>query len=53
MAFLTLGLIQLFHAFNSKFIHKSIFRAQTFENKWFNGAILISALVMAAVEIPF
>ena len=53
MAFLTLGLIQLFHAFNSKFIHKSIFRAQTFENKWFNGAILISALIMAAVEIPF
>ena len=53
MAFLTLGLIQLFHAFNSKFIHKSIFRVQTFENKWFNGAILISALVMAAVEIPF
>ena len=53
MAFLTLGLIQLFHAFNSKFIHKSIFRGQTFENKWFNGAILISALVMAAVEIPF
>lgn len=53
MAFLTLGLIQLFHAFNSKFIHKSIFRGQTFENKWFNGAIIISALVMAAVEIPF
>ncbi len=53
MAFLTLGLIQLFHGFNSKFIHKSIFRAQTFENKWFNGAILISALIMAAVEIPF
>lgn len=53
MAFLTLELIQLFHAFNSKFIHKSIFRARTFENKWFNGAIIISALVMAAVEIPF
>ena len=53
MAFLTLGLIQLFHAINSKFIHTSIFRGQTFENKWFNGAILISALVMAAVEIPF
>lgn len=53
MAFLTLGLIQLFHAINSKFIHKSIFRKQTFRNKWFNRAIIISALIMAAVELPF
>ena len=53
MAFLTLGLIQLFHAFNSKYIHQSIFSKQTFANKWFNWAILISAVVMAAVELPF
>ena len=53
MAFLTLGLIQLFHAFNSKYIHQSIFRKETFANKWFNWAILISALVMACVELPF
>ncbi|BDR60145.1 calcium-translocating P-type ATPase, PMCA-type [Lactobacillus xylocopicola] len=53
MAFLTLGLIQLFHAFNSKYIHQSIFSKQTFTNKWFNWAIVISALVMAAVELPF
>uniref|UniRef100_UPI002FDB7CD8 cation-translocating P-type ATPase n=1 Tax=Lactobacillus acetotolerans TaxID=1600 RepID=UPI002FDB7CD8 len=53
MAFLTLGLIQLFHAFNSKYIHQSIFRKETFVNKWFNWAILISALVMACVELPF
>ena len=53
MAFLTLGLIQLFHAINSKFIHQSIFRKHTFANKWFNGAIIISALIMAAVELPF
>ncbi|MDF7683296.1 calcium-translocating P-type ATPase, PMCA-type [Lactobacillus sp. ESL0679] len=53
MAFLTLGLIQLFHAFNSKYIHRSIFTKQTFANKWFNWAILISAVVMAAVELPF
>ena len=53
MAFLTLGLIQLFHAINSKFIHKSIFRKQTLENKWFNRAIIVSALIMAAVELPF
>lgn len=53
MAFLTLGLIQLFHAFNSKYIHQSIFTLHTFENKWFNWAILISGIIMAAVELPF
>lgn len=53
MAFLTLGLIQLFHAFNSKYIHQSIFSKHTFSNKWFNWAIVISAVVMAAVELPF
>lgn len=53
MAFLTLGLIQLFHAINSKYLHQSIFRRHTFSNKWFNGAIIISALVMSAVELPF
>lgn len=53
MAFLTLGLIQLFHAFNSKHIHQSIFNKETWANKWFNGAIVIAAAVMAAVELPF
>ena len=53
MAFLTLGLIQLFHAINSKHVHQSIFSAGTFANKWFNGAIIIAALIMAAVELPF
>lgn len=53
MAFLTLGLIQLFHAVNSKYIHQSIFNVNVFANKWFNWAILISAVVMAAVELPF
>lgn len=53
MAFLTLGLIQLFHAFNSKYIHQSIFSKHTFSNKWFNWAIVISTVVMAAVELPF
>ncbi|NRO90359.1 Calcium-transporting ATPase 1 [Lactobacillus helveticus] len=53
MAFLTLSLIQLFHAINSKYLHQSIFRKHTFSNKWFNGAIIISALVMSAVELPF
>ncbi len=53
MACLTLGLIQLFHAINSKYIHQSIFRPHTFSNKWFNGAIIIAAIIMAAVELPF
>lgn len=52
MAFLTLGLIQLFHAFNSKFIKKSIFCKDTLKNKWFNLAIIVSAIIMSAVEIP-
>ena len=53
MAFLSLGLIQLFHAFNSKSIHASLFSDNAFRNRWFNWAILISAAVMAAVELPF
>ena len=52
MAFLTLGLIQLFHAFNSKFITKSIFCKDTLNNKWLNLAIIVSAIIMSAVEIP-
>ncbi|MCT7863692.1 MAG: cation-translocating P-type ATPase [Lactobacillus iners] len=52
MAFLTLGLIQLFHAFNSKFITKSIFCKDTLKNKWYNLAIIVSAIIMSAVEIP-
>lgn len=52
MSFLTLGLIQLFHAFNSKFITKSIFCKDTLKNKWFNLAIIVSAIIMSAVEIP-
>ncbi|MGQ5708900.1 calcium-translocating P-type ATPase, PMCA-type [Lactobacillus sp. PSON] len=53
MAFLTLGLIQLFHAINSKYVHQSIFNKHTFSNKWFNWAIIIAAIIMASVELPF
>lgn len=53
MAFLTLGLIQLFHAFNSKFIHGTILTSNTWKNKWFNWALAISALIMCCVELPF
>lgn len=46
MAYATLGLIQLFHAFNSKTIHQSVFRVGLFKNKFFNWALLGSALLL-------
>lgn len=53
MAFATLGLIQLFHAFNSKSIHGSIFQATTWKNKFFNWAILIAfALLAITIVVP-
>lgn len=52
MAFATLGLIQLFHAFNSKSIHESLFTVGLFRNKFFNWAVLI-AFVMLAITIVF
>src|SRR5699024_1560613 len=42
MAFATLGLMQLFHAFNVKSVHQSLFKVGLFRNKFFNGAILLS-----------
>lgn len=47
MAFATLGLIQLFHAFNSKSIHESIFTIGFWKNKYFNWAILAAFLLLA------
>ncbi|WP_249662844.1 calcium-translocating P-type ATPase, PMCA-type [Lentilactobacillus buchneri] len=53
MAYATLGLIQLFHAFNSKTIHESIFRIGVFKNKFFNWALLGSAvLLIMTIVIP-
>lgn len=53
MAYATLGLIQLFHAFNSKTIHESIFRVGLFKNKFFNWALLGSAiLLIGTIVIP-
>jgi Ca2+-transporting ATPase len=53
MAFATLGLIQLFHAFNVKSIYQSIFKVGLFRNKSFNLAILVSFLLLAAtIVIP-
>ncbi|GEK28953.1 cation-translocating P-type ATPase [Furfurilactobacillus siliginis] len=48
MAFATLGLIQLFHAFNSKSIHGTIFTKQLFKNRAFNWAILAAFVLLAA-----
>jgi Ca2+-transporting ATPase len=54
MAFITLGLIQLFHAFNVKSINESIFAVGAFKNKMFNGGILISfILLVSTVTVPF
>lgn len=53
MAFATLGLIQLFHAFNSKSIHGSIFSATTWKNKFFNWSILVSFVLLAmTIVVP-
>lgn len=53
MAFATLGLIQLFHAFNVKSIYGTIFHKNIFSNHSFNWAILASTVLMAAtILIP-
>ncbi|MFC6169197.1 cation-translocating P-type ATPase [Loigolactobacillus jiayinensis] len=53
MAFATLGLIQLFHAFNVKSIYGTIFHRGVFANHAFNWAILASTILMAAtILIP-
>jgi Ca2+-transporting ATPase len=53
MAYITLGLIQLFHAFNVKSLHQSLFKIKPFGNKAFNWAILIATAAMAiTVLVP-
>ena len=53
MSFITLGLLQLVHAFNCKSVHRSIFTTRSFENRFFNWAILGSALLMGiTIFIP-
>jgi Ca2+-transporting ATPase len=53
MAFATLGLMQLFHAFNVKSVHQSLFKVGAFRNKAFNWAILLSfVLMMGIIVIP-
>ncbi|WHZ32175.1 cation-translocating P-type ATPase [Desemzia incerta] len=49
MTFATLGLIQLFHAFNVKSIEKSLFTVGLFKNKMFNLAIVTSGVLLGMV----
>ena len=49
MAFATLGTIQLFHAFNVKSIFGSLFSSNPFNNKYLNGASLLSGLLLYGV----
>lgn len=53
MAFATLGLIQLFHAFNVKSVYQSIFTVGPFKSKTFNLSILVSfVLLMSTIVVP-
>ena len=51
MAFASLGLIQLFHAFNVKSVYKSLATVGAFKNKMFNIAIVVSALMLLSVLV--
>lgn len=49
MAFATLGLIQLNHAFNVKYVFHSLFTRNPFNNKFLNGATILSGIMLFAV----
>ncbi|MGB3161124.1 MAG: cation-translocating P-type ATPase [Carnobacterium sp.] len=51
MAFVTLGMLQLFHAFNVKSVDKSLFTVGFFKNKLFNLSILVSGSLLAIVVL--
>ena len=53
MAFSTLAIAELFHAYNLK-SDKSIFNKDIFDNKWLNGAFVIGlALQVLLIYVPF
>lgn len=53
MAYVTLGLIQLVHAFNVKSVYQSIFKVGLFKNRLFNMSIPIAfLLLMSTIVIP-
>ncbi|MDY3023864.1 MAG: cation-translocating P-type ATPase [Streptococcus hyovaginalis] len=54
MAYATLGMIQLVHAFNVKSVYQSVFTVGPFKNKTFNWAILGSlVLLVMTLTVPF
>ena len=53
MAFLTLSMAEIFHAFNMRSLHRSIFKMKT-QNIWLIGAGILSFVLTATViEIDF
>ncbi len=53
MAFLTLSLSEIFHSFNMRSLHGSIFKIK-YQNPWLIGAAIISfILTIAVIEIDF
>lgn len=53
MAYVTLGLIQLVHAYNVKSVYQSIFTVGLFKNKLFNYSIPVAFVaLMATVVVP-
>lgn len=53
MAYVTLGLIQLVHAYNVKSVYQSVFRVGLFKNQLFNWAIVMAfILMMMTVVVP-
>ena len=53
MAFATLGLIRLLHAFNVKSVYQSVFKVGLFRNQTFNWAIPVAfVLLMATIVVP-
>jgi Ca2+-transporting ATPase len=51
MEFATLGLIQLFHAFNVKSVYQSIFKVGPFRSKTFNWSILVSFVLLGVTIV--
>ena len=53
MAFLTLALAQVFHAFNARSQRRSVFTSRLFTNGWLWAAVLVCVLLqVAAVSLP-
>lgn len=54
MAFMAVGFGELVHVFNVRHNQKTVFRKETFTNKYLIGAVIINAILMlGTVLIPF